>query len=246
MKIHYPVFSLFVLLSFSCNNDEGPGGSASIEGYVYNVVHQDDNFSFRTDTFPAGGKKVYIKFGNEDYVGDDVDANEKGLYRFDYLREGSYTVYAFSEAKNGRKNAEMQSVSVKSHTVAPAIYIHSGDVYNTVMIKGKVWVKYYNKGSLVRINGQDSIPAVETRVFIKNTGEEMFFDDVRVGDAGLFVFKELQPQKQYEVYVSTERIGDSYKNILFPLTATVRVGEPYKVYPLDDETKLEFTIILNN
>jgi hypothetical protein len=246
MKLSYVVFSLFILFSFSCNTDEGIGGSSSIEGYVYDIVHQDDNYSFRTDTFPAAGKKIYIKFGNEDYVSDDVDTNEKGLYRFDYLREGSYTIYALSETKNGQKIAEMQSVSVKSHTVTPAIYIHSGDVYNTSMIKGKVWVKYYNKGFPIPVDGQDSIPAVETRVFIKNKGEDMPFDDARVSDTGIFVFKELQPQKQYEVYVNTEKIGDIYKNILTPLTADVNVEEPYKVYPLENEQKLEFTIILNN
>ena len=246
MKIHYLAFFLFLLISFSCNTDEGLGGSSSIEGYVYNIVHQDDNYSFQADTFPAAGKKVYIKYGDDAYVGDDADANELGLYRFDYLREGRYTVYALSETKNGQKTAEMQTVSVKSHAVAPPIYIHSGDVYNTAMIKGRVWAKYYNKGYPIRINGQDSVPAVETRVFIKNTGEEMFFDDVRVSDTGLFVFKELQPDKQYEVYVSTEKIGEDFKNILFPLKAVVNVGEPYRVYPLENEKKLEFTIILNN
>jgi hypothetical protein len=98
----------------------------------------------------------------------------------------------------------------------------------------------------VKVNGQDSVPAVETRVFIKNIGEEMSFDDVRASDTGVFVYKELQPNKPYIVYVNTEKIGDAYKNILFPLTTVVNVEEPHKVYPSENEQELEFTIILNN
>ncbi len=58
MKCHF--ISLLLLLSFSCNTDEGIGGSSSIEGYVYNVIHLNDDYSFRTDTFPAAGEKIYI------------------------------------------------------------------------------------------------------------------------------------------------------------------------------------------
>jgi hypothetical protein len=90
------------------------------------------------------------------------------------------------------------------------------------------------------------VPAFETRVYIKNIGEDMSFDDARVSDTGFFVFKELQPNKQYEVYVSTEKIGEDFKNIPLSLKTLVNVGAPHKVYPLETEPKLEFTIILNN
>lgn len=243
----YTLILFFTGIFAACNQDEGLGGSSSIEGYVYNVAHQDDNYSFRADTFPAAGKKVYISFGDETSVGDDTDAGQDGYYRFDYLREGNYTVYALSESKFGEKTAVVQSVNVgKGTSRAPDVYIHSGDIYNTAMIQGKVYVTYYNKGDLVTIGGQSEFPAVDMRVYIKNPGEPTAFDDVRTGDEGVFIFKELQTDRQYEVFVHTEIRGDKYKNILFPLLRTVNVLEAYKIYPLDDEPQLEFHIVINN
>jgi hypothetical protein len=238
---------IFTGILASCSQAEGLGGSSSIEGYVYNVVHQDDNYSFLTDTFPAAGKKVYISFGNEASVGEDTDAGQNGYYRFDYLHEGNYRVYALSESKFGEKMAVVQSVKAgEGRSWAPNIYIHSGDAYNTAMVSGKVYVTYYNKGSLVTVGGRSEFPAVDARVYIKNYGEPAAFDDVRTGDTGVFIFKELQTDRPYEVFVHTEIRGEEYKNILFPILQTVNVREAHKIYPLDSELPLEFHIIINN
>ncbi|MDR1683220.1 MAG: hypothetical protein LBS25_07540, partial [Candidatus Symbiothrix sp.] len=167
MKIPFSRVLLLIFAGFftACNQGEGLGGSSSIEGYVYNVVHQDDNYSFRTDTFPAVGKKVYLSFGDEAHVGEDTDAGQNGYFRFDYLHEGNYKVYALSETQFGEKTAVIQSVKLGKGTVlAPAIYIHSGDVYNTAMVQGKVYVTYYNKDDLVIIGSKYEFPAVDTRV----------------------------------------------------------------------------------
>jgi hypothetical protein len=240
-------FFIVILFFVACNQEEGLGGSSSIEGYVYNVVHQDDNYSFGADTFPAAGKKVYISFGDDNSVGENIDAGQNGYYRFDYLREGHYKVYALSETKFGEKIAVIQSVTAGKGTVlAPPVYIHSGDVYNTAMIRGKVSVTYYNKDELVTIDGKSEFPAVDTRVYIKNFGEPTSFDDVRTGDNGVFIFKELQTDRQYEVFVVTEIRGDDYKNILFPVVKTVNVRQAHQIYPLDSEPQLEFHIIINN
>jgi hypothetical protein len=246
---HFLYLFLFLFLFNACNKDEGLGGSSSLEGYVYNIVHQDDNNSFTTDTFPGIKKDVYIIYGDQenDYFGDDVETNQNGLYRFDYLRKGNYIIYAYSEFADGQKEAVMKKVKVSGDlNKADAIFIHTGKASGTAMVKGIVWIKYYNKGRLVQVNGQDSVPAVESRVFIKYAGEDTYFDDVRVGDKGIFVFQKILPGRQYEVYVNTEMPGEEYKNILFPVYKTVEVSEPYRIYPLEQEDKLEFTIIVNN
>ena len=52
---------LFVLLSFaavSCNTGEGSGGTGSIEGTVYMVLHPDDNYNLDTDTVLAAKEDV--------------------------------------------------------------------------------------------------------------------------------------------------------------------------------------------
>ena len=247
MRIHFyclGVIALFFLSS--CNTDEGLGGSSSLEGYVYEVRHNDDSFSFQTDTFPALDKDVFIEFGDDLSVGERIRSGREGYYRFDYLRKGDYTVYALSEFADGRKEAVIKKVKVGSDlNRAGDIFVHTGKAAGTAMIRGEVWVRYYNKGRLVvDSDGNSLFPAVETRVFIKNKGEETSFDDVRVGDTGIFIFQKVQPGNAYEIYVSTEiQIGDVYKNILTPVYSDIiEVKEPYKTYNLDEK----FIIDINN
>jgi hypothetical protein len=249
MKINFLLFVSSFLLLVSCNKDEGVGGSSSLEGYVYQVDHSTNNFSFRADTFPSIDERIFLIYGNdyEDYYGKDPRTDKNGLYRIDYLREGNYIVYSLSESEDKQKKAAFTNVKVKGHlTKADTIFIHTGKAAETAQVGGLVWVKYYNKGYPVKVNGQDSIPALETRVFIKNVGENAPFDDVRVSDTGNFIFQKISPHKAYEVYVSTEIPGESYKKILLPKSQTVQVGESYQTYPLAGEGKLEFTIIINN
>jgi hypothetical protein len=44
MKFFYLVLPLLFLSLLSCNKDEGFGGSSSLEGLVYSVVHPDDYY----------------------------------------------------------------------------------------------------------------------------------------------------------------------------------------------------------
>jgi hypothetical protein len=240
----YLFLSLFLLSS--CNKDEGLGGSSSLEGYVYEIKHGDDNYSFQADTFPALDQDVFIEFGDDLNPGDRIKSGREGYYRFDYLRKGTYTVYALSDFADGHKEAVAKTVKVSGDlNKADTIFIHTGKANGTAMIKGSVWVRYYNKGSLVYIDGKDLFPAVEFRVFIKNLGEETSFNDVRVGDQGVFIFQKITPGKSYEIYVDTEIPGERYKNILFPKHQTIDVPNApynYEPYKLDEE----FIIEINN
>ncbi|MDR1372706.1 MAG: carboxypeptidase-like regulatory domain-containing protein [Dysgonamonadaceae bacterium] len=256
------LFAMLVTASLtfvSCNEDEGFGGKASIEGYVYEVVHFDDNYSFRTDTLKDGkyGTKVYITAKDDNQVLDDVDTGPDGYYRFDYLRKGDYRVYCVSEDKFRNQTPEMVNVKAGSSGTVKAepIYYHKGDIYNTAMIKGKVWIRYCNNigtNIQVRIAGKyyDSIPAVAARVYIANPSDSVSFADTR-GD-GVFMFKELRPNQEYQVYAITEVKSSVYfdaRNVETKTDAqTVVVGEPYKYYPplKDDGTdSLSITIWKN-
>jgi hypothetical protein len=241
----YLFIDLFIFIS--CNKDEGFGGSSSLEGYVYNVVHNENNYSFTTDTFPALDKDVFLEFGGDYSIGERIRTGREGYYRFDYLRKGNYTVYALSDFADNSKDPVARKIKVNDGlNKADTIFVHTGKAAGIAQIRGVVWVKYYNKGSLIRVQGKDSIPAVETRVFIKNIGEETSFGDARVSDSGVFIFQKIQPNKQYEVSVNTEVPGENNKKILFPLVKKINVGKAYQTYPLDDKERLEFTIIINN
>jgi hypothetical protein len=223
--------SLFLILFFlpSCNQGEGLGGSSSLEGYVYQIAHSDDNFTFQKDTFPAAKKDVYLIFGNNDadYFGDDVETNNNGLYRFDYLRKGNYRVYSYSEYPDGRRAATFREVKVGSGgNKADTLFIHTGKAYGTSMIKGKVFAMFYDGTKLV-----DSGDAIDADVYINRAGEEMFFERIRVGSKGIFIFQKILPGK-YEIWVTSE---DPVTRKLTPIKQYIEVTETETLYEIEEK-----------
>jgi len=239
----FPFIGGIFILS-SCNQNEGLGGSSSIEGYVYNIVHQSGDFSFTPDTVPAAGERIYIIYGdNEDgpVANKDVRTNLKGMYRFEYLRKGNYIVYAFSEYPeqlNKQKEAVLQSVKVGSGTAyAGSIYIHSGKGYGLSMIKGRAMIQYYDRGALPNLLSpyRNPLPATGERVFLKRAGEEHFIDDVRVSNRGVFIFDRVPPGK-YEVYANQEVIDE--RRVTIPTDSKfieIEADAPPKVYEIEED-----------
>ena len=246
-KFLYLLFSVvWIFILSSCNKDEGLGGSSSIQGHVYNIVHRADDFSFAVDTVPAAEEKVYIVYSdNEDGPIADkrVETNQNGMYNFQYLRKGNYVVYAYSsypEELNKEKVAVLKHVKVGSGTAhADTIYIHSGKGYGLSMIRGQVMVQYYDRE--VRPY-PELLPAIGERVFLKRLGEDIILDDVRVSDKGFFIFNRV-PTGVYEVYTTTEIKGT--RNLTFPTPSQkIEVVKEHEIYPLLPEV-LVFNIILN-
>lgn len=58
-------------LDISCNRGEGPGGTGTIEGTVYKVLHPDDNYNLETDTVLAAKEDVFWVYGTQSFYGED-------------------------------------------------------------------------------------------------------------------------------------------------------------------------------
>ena len=91
--------TLLILISaiflIACNK-EGKGGSATIKGKV--IVQLINEITFDTlTTYEAQDEKVYIIYGNGDVYGDDTRTTYNGNYEFDFLYQGDYTIYTYSE-----------------------------------------------------------------------------------------------------------------------------------------------------
>ena len=225
MKQTFLFICLFLctFLFSACNKDEGFGGSSSLKGYVYNVVHYDDNLSFRTETFPAAKEKVYLIFGEnpDNYFAKDIDADNNGMFQFDYLRKGNYVIFAYSQLANGKREAVYKNVKVSGGTSeAEAIYIHTGKAYGTAMIKGTVHTTYHHNG-----NYRGEGPGTGMRAFIKNAGEIAYYDDIRVID-GVFIFQKLFPGT-YEIAVETDDIDTEVVSLI---VKTITITETGKIY----------------
>jgi len=84
------------LIVISCSKEEGTGGTSVIKGKVIER-HYNSNFTTLIEQFYAPDEEVFIVFGDDPVYGDRVTTNYDGSYRFEYLREGNYTIYAYSE-----------------------------------------------------------------------------------------------------------------------------------------------------
>jgi hypothetical protein len=212
--------SLFLIIT-SCNNDEGFGGSSTLEGYVYNIRHSDDNYSFKTDTFPALDQRVYLQYPLDL---EDIRTDKDGKYRINFLHSGDYAVYAHSEFADGSMQAEVVHVRVSGNlTKADTIFIHTGKANGTSMIRGSVYATYWHNTKY-----QGKGPALGERVYIKYAGEDAYFDDLRVSDKGVFIFQKLTPGV-YEIHAITT---DKDTRVPEPVIETIEVTETGKIYDL--------------
>ena len=129
----------FALLSgfcYSCNDHEGEGGTGTVRGYVKLIHHPDDDYQLGVDTVDAAKTDVFIVYGDDEFHGDDVETDPNGLYQFEYLTPGEYTVFAYSTLVTGEKVAVAEKVKLERGQVAqvPTIYIHDGKAYGTSIV----------------------------------------------------------------------------------------------------------------
>ena len=227
------ILAVTALLLSACNKGPGEGGTGTVQGFVKLVHHPDDDYTLTPDTMVAAKTDVFIIYGDEAYFGDDAETNAQGMYRFEYLRPGDYTVFAYSTLPSGEKVAVSETVELQRGTIAnvPTLYIHDGKAYGTSVVKGRVHAAYYHNGSY-RGEGW----ACEHRVYIRRVGDDIPFDDTRVGPDGYFAFQKLQPG-EYEVYTVTQDFNE-VPDFVFQ---TIMVEEAGQVY----EFLEQFEVIIN-
>jgi hypothetical protein len=229
LKIGLWALGIAFLTTFAaCNKDEGVGGTATIEGQVFKVLHPDDDYDLTADTIVAAKQDVFIVYGDDGFVGDDVETGEDGSFRFRFLTAGTYTVYAYSELATGERVAVKRTVTVKRGETATLdpIYIHSGKAYGTSMVKGWVRATWFDKDGYFLNSGW----AYDQRVYIQRLGEPYYFDDVRVGLDGLFYFQKLQPDTYIVFTFGEDPSNSSNVETPVPVCDTVVVEKSDTVY----------------
>lgn len=94
------IISLLIIVNsmtlLSCKKDAGPGGTSTITGKVW-VQNYNPDFTFITSEYWAEEEDVYIMYGSDSIYSDRFKTHYDGSYRFQYLREGEYTIYAYSK-----------------------------------------------------------------------------------------------------------------------------------------------------
>ena len=87
----------------SCEKDAGEGGTSVIEGQVYKIHTFQNSLTGEMDTLYYqldSGKDVFIIYSdNETDVYDNkFETDYNGVYRFEYLRKGDYTLYTYADS----------------------------------------------------------------------------------------------------------------------------------------------------
>lgn len=93
-----------LLLFAACNKEAGEGGTAVITGKVsvmdvsYDALEQE----YDTTYYYAEKEDVFIIYDSNltDVYDDAFETSWDGTYRFEFLRKGDYTLFAYSDCDN--------------------------------------------------------------------------------------------------------------------------------------------------
>lgn len=105
------VLLALVVLVGSCEKEPGKGGLGTITGKVWardinpsGVVH---------DSGYAGGVKVYISYGDHDWVDASETTSPTGDYAFQGLQKGGYKVFVWSQCDSCLLNQEVREANIE-------------------------------------------------------------------------------------------------------------------------------------
>ena len=198
------IFYLICIVFFAACSKEGEGGSAVISGIVKKeVIAPNGNL---IETVAAINKDVFIKFGNSDFVNEDVKTNEFGKFEFPFLRKGEYSIFVYSDCIDcdaGKESIE-QSVELKkfNSTISDLELVVRKTVdYDdgSSSIKGRLMVQRY----VGEFTIGDPYVSQEHEVYIVYGNEEVYFDRMDTGFDGKFEFKDLI-KGAYKLYALSE------------------------------------------
>ncbi|MCC6385277.1 MAG: hypothetical protein LC117_08750 [Bacteroidia bacterium] len=96
MKTRLLIIVVTLFFLSACRKGPGEGGTSSIQGYLH-VKDYNASQVILFGEYPGVDEWVYIIYGNDISYGDRVRTNYEGKFEFNYLRNGDYRVYAYSD-----------------------------------------------------------------------------------------------------------------------------------------------------
>lgn len=226
---------IIAFLCVSCEPNEGEGGKSSIIGTVTKIIdngeiikNADKTFSFKRDTVPAKDEDVFIIYGEKDSgYNDKTSTAYDGTFKFEYLTDGTYYIFAYSDLASGDKEASTYKVDVNGKTYGGDLTIWDGKNAGYCGVVGQIYAFWED--------AYDFQPGTGLRVYIKKEGSNTV-EDTRADEDGYFSFAKLDPNSTYFVYAESEPVKDKGIisegiNIETTEVGTIAVGsEPIRVY----------------
>lgn len=106
------IITIIFLIVGSCKKPAGPGGKAAIKGKVYAKNFDSYGFSVISQYY-SSGESVYICYGTDNAVRNNVKTSSDGSFEFLYLNLGHYKVFVASHdtsihVKNSKKTIPVE------------------------------------------------------------------------------------------------------------------------------------------
>ena len=208
---------------FACSPNEGKGGLASIEGKVM-VQNINSLFEKSGNPYEAMDEDVYISYGNSELADDKARTSYNGVFKFNNLTKGEYTVYVYSDDTISNvkdpKITFSQKVSLEGKKDGAIIddfiiYKHVDYDDGNGVVKGNVKLHYY-----VASTEQGTYGAQDEVVFLQFENDEEILDRFRTDALGNFQIGNLIPGK-YKLFV--------YSDSRFPATADSAVVRHFEI-----------------
>lgn len=99
MRRLFPLILIPILILFvTCAKGPGEGGNSTITGKV-KVRQFNGTFTLLTGVYYGPDEDVYIIYGDDSLAAydDRTRTSASGTYKFEYLRPGTYWLYAYAE-----------------------------------------------------------------------------------------------------------------------------------------------------
>ena len=206
-----------LLLLFSCEKPEGPGGRGIIRGQVI-VKSYDEQFRVLQSEVPAADRDVYIKYGNTQNISDDRNTSPDGSFEFKYLSKGDYTVLVYSDDTTGTSPSGQMTLeyavslsSKKEEHDLGKIYIYKALDFDDglAIISGQVMQINYSRDYIYPV---DTIAAQNKDIFLVYEDDLHYADRIRTQFDGSFAFPNLI-KGDYSVYAYSEDINRGAEDV---------------------------------
>lgn len=204
--------SICLVFLCSCTQNEGLGGNSEIVGKLVTRYYNND-FTVFQDEQPAVDEEVFIIFGENTTLGDNVETSFDGSFEFEYLWPGKYQIFI--------KTDDTTNLSLNESTLIYNIDLKKGEtnnigiIYNykaldwdegKAKISGKIIVTNYKNTSVYpNLEIKDIGYAQEQEVYLTYNNEDFYCERIRTQADGSYVFSNLLIGK-YTVYVYSEDV----------------------------------------
>lgn len=193
--------ALFLLLfNNACVQEEGYGGNSSINGIVIKQTFLKDESNLLFEA-PAKDEDVFLVFGTDQVIGDDVATSYEGYFQFNYLWPGDYKIYCYGDsAFNADKIEVVKTVSLTRGEIISLDTIYIKKIVDVddgnASVSGRIIERTYNEDFSILLS---ETVAKDEDVFIQFAGSTNLVDDVKTSSTGEFVFEKLWAG-DYSVY----------------------------------------------